>query len=64
MTDAFIEYIERKIAETARKRNAVVLPPIQEPTQEYYHQLRIWWCYESQWQAYNDALIQYKLTRR
>jgi len=63
MNDVFITYIERKIKEETAKRDAIVLPPIIEPTTEYFHQLRMWWCYEARIQAYNDSLIQYKLTR-
>jgi hypothetical protein len=69
MTDAFTQYIERKIKEATAKRDAMVLAKWEKVTSnedlvEYMHQLRIWWCYESKRQAYEDSLIQYKLTRR
>jgi len=66
MTDTFIEYIDRKISEETAKRDAVRLEPTdcaRNPNQ-YFHDLRIWWCHEARRQAYEDSLIQYKLTRR
>ena len=68
-TKPFIDYVEGKIATSIQKRDAVVLPKFLPGTdirscvknQDYYEQLRTWWCYEAHRQAYEDSLIQYKL---
>jgi len=65
MNDSFIVYLEEKIREETTKRDTIVLIGYQPGTdrnQEYYEQVRVWWCHESRRQAYEDSLIQYKLT--
>lgn len=58
MTDAFVEYIERKIKEETEKRDKIGdwLSYKMHPEDK-----RIWWAHEGRRQAYEDSLVQYKL---